>query len=66
MAPNSKIAKACKEMKQYGIAEGTVKLVLKNLLDLYDKNWKYIEDENYRVLINAIFESENPKVHCFV
>lgn len=53
-------------MKQYGIAEGTVKLVLKNLLDLYDKNWKYIEDENYRVLINAIFESENPKVHCFV
>ncbi|GMP77587.1 hypothetical protein CsSME_00033817 [Camellia sinensis var. sinensis] len=61
MAPSSKIAKACKAMKVIGISEETVKPVLKNLLDLYNKNWKLIEDENYRVLIDAIFDHEIPK-----
>ncbi|CAL5347489.1 unnamed protein product [Camellia sinensis] len=31
------------------------------LLDLYNKNWKLIEDENYRVLNDAIFDHEIPK-----
>ncbi|GMP77582.1 hypothetical protein CsSME_00033814 [Camellia sinensis var. sinensis] len=61
MAPSSKIAKSCKAMKVIGISEETVKPVLKNLLDLYNKNWKLIEDENYRVLIDAIFDHEIPK-----
>ncbi|KAL8121954.1 putative inactive histone-lysine N-methyltransferase SUVR2 [Apium graveolens] len=59
MAPNPRAAKACKAMKRYGIAERTVVPVLKNLLDLYDNNWSYIEDENYRVLANAFFDGQN-------
>ncbi|XP_017215213.1 probable inactive histone-lysine N-methyltransferase SUVR2 [Daucus carota subsp. sativus] len=61
MAPNPKVAKACKAMKTYGIAERTVLPVLKNLLDLYDNNWVYIEDENYRVLADAFFDGQNDK-----
>lgn len=63
MAPNPRVVKACKEMKRYGIAEQTVIPVLKNLLDLYDNNWVYIEDENYRVLSNAFFDGQNDEVH---
>ncbi|KAA8548874.1 hypothetical protein F0562_000558 [Nyssa sinensis] len=58
---NMQVAKACKAMNDIGIPKETVKPVLKDLLDLYDKNWKLIEDENYRVLIDAIFDHEDPK-----
>ncbi|XP_052189405.1 probable inactive histone-lysine N-methyltransferase SUVR2 [Diospyros lotus] len=61
MESSSKVAKACKEMETIGIPEETVKPVLKNLLDLYDGNWKLIEDENYKALIDAIFDSHIPK-----
>ncbi|KAL6971235.1 hypothetical protein U1Q18_030916 [Sarracenia purpurea var. burkii] len=61
MAPSLKVAKACKALKDFGIPEEMVKLALKDLLNLYDKNWKLIEDENYRVLIDAIFDRELPK-----
>lgn len=63
MAPNPRVVKACKAMKRYGIAERTVVPVLKNLLNLYDNNWVYIEDENYRVLANAFFDGQNDEVH---
>ncbi|CAI9771226.1 unnamed protein product [Fraxinus pennsylvanica] len=62
MAPNSKAAKACKTMGGMGYSGKVVKPVLKNLLKLYDNNWKFIEEENYRVLIDAIIESEDNKV----
>ncbi|XP_010475044.1 PREDICTED: probable inactive histone-lysine N-methyltransferase SUVR1 [Camelina sativa] len=60
MAPNPKIKKACAAMKLLGIQEAKVKLVLKNLLEAYDNKWDFIEAEDYKVLIDAIFEEEDP------
>lgn len=65
MAPSGatwkRSAKACKAMKPFGISAETVKSALKRLLEAYEKNWTYIEEDNYRVLIEAIFEPEVPK-----
>ncbi|XP_071696549.1 probable inactive histone-lysine N-methyltransferase SUVR2 [Rutidosis leptorrhynchoides] len=55
-----KIEKACKAMKTYGVPAKTVKSTLKQLLEAYDNNWVFIEDEKYKVLLEAIFP-ENPK-----
>ncbi|KAI9180990.1 hypothetical protein LWI28_010023 [Acer negundo] len=46
-------------MKAIGITEIKVKPVLKKLLRLYEKNWELIEEENYRVLADAIFDEED-------
>ncbi|PNY11250.1 histone-lysine N-methyltransferase SUVR2-like protein, partial [Trifolium pratense] len=54
--PNPKIAAALTAMGALGIDEAKVKSVLKKLLKLYDKNWELIEEENYRALLDAIFE----------
>ncbi|CAK9149972.1 unnamed protein product [Ilex paraguariensis] len=56
--PNPRVAKAFRAMKGLGISEEKVKPVLKKLLKLYDKNWELIEEENYRVLADLIFETE--------
>ncbi|KAM7254308.1 hypothetical protein ACFE04_031990 [Oxalis oulophora] len=53
-----RVAKAFSAMKVLGITEDKVKPVLKKLLRLYDKNWEPIEEENYRVLVDTIFEEE--------
>lgn len=64
MAPrhNPRIIKAFRSMKEYGFSEDVVKPVLKNLFKVFDKNWEFIEDESYRVLIDAIIEAEEGKV----
>ncbi|XP_022758512.1 probable inactive histone-lysine N-methyltransferase SUVR2 isoform X2 [Durio zibethinus] len=62
MAPNPRIVRAFRSMKEIGISEEKVKPVLKKLLKLYDKNWELIESENYRVLADAIFDEEDSKV----
>ncbi|XP_022157500.1 probable inactive histone-lysine N-methyltransferase SUVR2 isoform X2 [Momordica charantia] len=62
MAPNPKISKAFRAMKDIGISEDKTKPVLKKLLKLYDRNWELIEEENYRVLADAIFDEEDSKV----
>lgn len=59
MAPNPRIGKAFRAMKDIGISDDKVKPVLKKLLKLYDKNWELIESENYRVLADAIFDEED-------
>ncbi|KAK2978146.1 hypothetical protein RJ640_029140, partial [Escallonia rubra] len=59
MAPNPRVAKAFRAMKVLGVAEEKVKPVLKNLLKLYEKNWALIEEENYRALADAIFDTED-------
>ncbi|XP_023645550.1 probable inactive histone-lysine N-methyltransferase SUVR1 isoform X2 [Capsella rubella] len=56
MAPNPKIKNACEAMKVFGVSEAKVKLVLKDLLKAYDNKWDFIEDENYKVLVDAIFD----------
>ncbi|XP_022727454.1 probable inactive histone-lysine N-methyltransferase SUVR2 isoform X2 [Durio zibethinus] len=61
MAPNPRIGRAFRAMKELGISEEKVKPVLKKLLKLYDKNWELIESENYRVLADAIFDEEDSK-----
>ncbi|KAF2294887.1 hypothetical protein GH714_026839 [Hevea brasiliensis] len=53
---------AFRAMKAIGINEDKVKPVLKRLLKLYDKNWELIEEENYRVLADAIFDEDDSKV----
>ncbi|XP_031121920.1 uncharacterized protein LOC116025008 isoform X2 [Ipomoea triloba] len=45
-------------MKALGISEDKVKPALIHVLKLYNKNWDLIEEENYRPLIEAIFEYE--------
>lgn len=58
---NPKVENAFNAMKALGIASATVKPVLKQLLKMYDKNWEFIEAENYRALVDAIFEFEEEK-----
>lgn len=57
--PNPRVAKAFQAMKALGISEKKIKTVLKELLNLYQKNWELIEAENYRALADAIFEKED-------
>ncbi|KAL9995217.1 putative [histone H3]-lysine(4) N-trimethyltransferase chromatin remodeling SET family [Helianthus debilis subsp. tardiflorus] len=53
-----RVAKAFRAMRNLGIPEKKTKPVLKYLLKLYEKKWDLIEQENYRVLADAIFENE--------
>ncbi|KAJ0078273.1 hypothetical protein Patl1_37403 [Pistacia atlantica] len=62
IAPNRIVLKAFKAMKAIGISENKAKPVLQKLLKLYEKNWKLIEEENYRALADASFEEEDAKV----
>ncbi|XP_074349555.1 putative inactive histone-lysine N-methyltransferase SUVR2 isoform X1 [Apium graveolens] len=57
--PSARVLKAFRAMKDLGIAEEVTKPVLKNLLKVYDKNWVLIEEENYRALVDAIFETQD-------
>lgn len=59
MAPNPRVAKAFRAMRDLGIPEEKTKPVLKRLLKLYEKNWVLIEEENYRALADAIFDQED-------
>ncbi|KAI5398266.1 hypothetical protein KIW84_063889 [Lathyrus oleraceus] len=58
---DSRTVKAYDAMKDLGISKEEVKPVLRNLLKVYDKNWELIEDDNYRTLIDAYFESKEDK-----
>ncbi|XP_047335019.1 probable inactive histone-lysine N-methyltransferase SUVR1 isoform X2 [Impatiens glandulifera] len=62
MAPNPRVAKAFRAMKDLGILEEKTKPVLKKLLKLYEKKWELIEEENYRALADAIFDQEETQV----
>ncbi|OMP03193.1 hypothetical protein COLO4_10579 [Corchorus olitorius] len=61
MAPDPRPILACRAMADLGISKDRTKPVLKRLLKLYDKNWEMIMAENYRVLIDAIFDDEDSK-----
>lgn len=62
MAPHPRVIKAYNAMRSLGISDEEVKPVLKNLLQLYDRNWELIEEDNYRTLIDAYFELKEDKV----
>ncbi|KAH1138615.1 hypothetical protein AAZX31_10G156200 [Glycine max] len=61
MAPHPRVIKAYNAMRSLGISDEEVKPVLKNLLQLYDRNWELIEEDNYRTLIDAYFELKEDK-----
>ncbi|KAH1192043.1 Histone-lysine N-methyltransferase SUVR4 [Glycine max] len=61
MAPHPRVIKAYNAMRSLGISDEEVKPVLKNLLQLYDRNWELIEEDNYRTLIDAYFELKEAK-----
>lgn len=64
MAPDKeKVNKAFGAMRNMGIHADTVRPVLKRLLKLYN-NWKFIEEDNYRALADAIFEAAEDEVFC--
>ncbi|WOK95382.1 putative inactive histone-lysine N-methyltransferase SUVR2 isoform X2 [Canna indica] len=56
---------AVNAMKAMGIPVEKVKTVLRNLLQVYENNWEYIEAENYRVLADAIFEWEESQDNVY-
>ncbi|KAM7521748.1 hypothetical protein LguiA_011650 [Lonicera macranthoides] len=58
MAPDPRAMNAFRAMRDIGIPEEKTKPILKILLKLYEKKWEYIEEENYRVLADAIFDAE--------
>ena len=62
LAPHPRVIKAYNAMRSLGISDEEVKPVLKNLLQLYDRNWELIEEDNYRTLIDAYFELKEAKV----
>ena len=63
---SGKVKAAFKAMKDIGIPEEKTKPALKKLLKLFDKNWDLIEEENYRLLADTIFEFEDTEVSiCF-
>lgn len=63
MAPNQKIKKACKAMELF--PETKVRSVLKTLLKTYDNKWDFIEDEDYKVLLDALLDEADAQV-CFL
>lgn len=63
MAPQKeRVDKAFKAMKRLGIRSEDTKPALKQLLKLFNGNWAAIEEDNYRVLADTIFEYQEDKV----
>ncbi|CAA0162969.1 unnamed protein product [Arabidopsis thaliana] len=56
MAPNLRIKKACDAMKLLGISETKTRAFLRKLLKTYENNWDFIEEDAYKVLLDAIFD----------
>uniref|UniRef100_A0A7N0ZWC6 Uncharacterized protein n=1 Tax=Kalanchoe fedtschenkoi TaxID=63787 RepID=A0A7N0ZWC6_KALFE len=61
MPPDPRVVKAFRAVKELGIAEDVVKPVLKDLLRVYERNWQPIEEDNYRVLADAIFDRDDSR-----
>ncbi|ESQ36525.1 hypothetical protein EUTSA_v10007184mg [Eutrema salsugineum] len=59
MAPDPRIKKACIAMKAFDIPESKVRPIIRQLRKSYDNKWNFIEQDNYRVLIDAIFDEED-------
>lgn len=59
---SSKHERAYKTMEALGYSQEAVEPVLKSLLNLYEQNWQHIEDEQYKVLVDAILEKQESKV----
>lgn len=53
---------ALKFAKSLGFTVEKVKPVVRNLLKLYENNWEFIEEDNYKALLDALLESDDGPV----
>ncbi|KAK1607220.1 hypothetical protein QYE76_030893 [Lolium multiflorum] len=53
---NERGVKACNAMKTLGFNRAKARKVVKRLFKLYDNNWEPIEEDNYRILIDAMLD----------
>ncbi|CAL1383352.1 unnamed protein product [Linum trigynum] len=58
MPPNPRVVEVFRTMREIGFKDEVVKPVLKRLLKLYDKKIELIEEDNYRVLLDALLEDQ--------
>ncbi|XP_010234215.2 histone-lysine N-methyltransferase ASHH2 isoform X4 [Brachypodium distachyon] len=58
---NERFKKAFEAMKPLGISKKQMKPILRHLYNLFDKNWEPIEEENYRILADAILDAQNER-----
>lgn len=67
MSSKKKISKAFSATRSLGIPDDQIKPILRDLLKMYDGNWKLIEEDNYRTLLDAYFEHKENEVpiSCF-
>ncbi|XP_031736404.1 histone-lysine N-methyltransferase SUVR4 [Cucumis sativus] len=56
MSSKKKISMAFSATRSLGIPDDQIKPILRDLLKMYDGNWKLIEEDNYRTLLDAYFE----------
>ncbi|MQM02090.1 hypothetical protein Taro_034849 [Colocasia esculenta] len=60
--PKDRAVKAMAAMKDIGFSTAKTKIVLKQLLKTFYNNWTHIESENYRLLVEALVESDVAEV----
>lgn len=65
MSSKKKVVKAFTATRSLGIPDDQVKPILRGLLKMYDGNWKLIEEDNYRTLVDAYFEHKEDEVSNF-
>ncbi|KAK4773123.1 hypothetical protein SAY87_028142 [Trapa incisa] len=61
MAPHPKVLQAFKVTRALGIPDEEIKPVLKHLLRVFERNWNFIEEDNYRTLIDSYYELRKNK-----
>lgn len=59
MPPPPRAKAALVAMKNIGFSSKVAAPVLKKLLEVYENNWEYIEENSYQVLIDSILEQQD-------
>ncbi|ONK63915.1 uncharacterized protein A4U43_C07F20230 [Asparagus officinalis] len=61
MPPPPRARTALQAMKSIGFSSKEAAPILRKLLEVYENNWEYIEDNDYQVLIDSILEAQEAK-----
>ncbi|CAM6103218.1 unnamed protein product [Calypogeia fissa] len=56
-----RVNKAVNSLEPYGLKRPEIVSTLTDLLKVYNNEWEFIEAENYRTLIDSIFEAQEDK-----
>lgn len=62
MPPPPRAKEALVAMKNIGFSSKVAGPILKKLLEVYENNWEYIEQDGYQVLIDGILEEQEKMV----